>query len=109
MENKSGIYPVEYKVLVKPQPIEETDEVLSKAKSAGIYVPEDNTDREQMMQQRGTVVDHGGNAFRDFIGRRPEVGHAVLFGKYVGSLVTGSDGETYRLMNDRDISAVIGE
>lgn len=109
MENKSGLLPVEYRVLVKPEKIEETDPVLRRAKEAGIELPEEPSVREQMAQQRGVIIACGGNAFSDWKGYRPEPGVRAMFAKYAGYNIEGEDGEFYRMLNDKDISAVFTE
>ena len=35
------------------------------------------------------------------------MGERVLFAKYGGKIVSGADGETYRLLNDKDITAIV--
>lgn len=103
------INPVEYRVLVHPFKIEETDEILKGAKEAGIYIPEDNNQREQMTQQKGRLIAMGGNAFTDWQYPIPAIGDVVLFAKYSGYTIKGEDGEFYRMLNDKDISAIINE
>lgn len=105
--NTTGLLPVEYRVLIKPEPIEETDPLLKAAKAAGIEIPGDRTEREQMAQQRGVVIDFGGNAFDDWKGAKPEPGQKVMFGKYSGYNIPGKDGELYRVCNDKDISIIV--
>jgi chaperonin GroES len=97
--NESGIQPVEYKVLIKPEVVE--------AKTAGgLYLPEQSQDKEKMAQVRGALVAIGGNAFEDWCGP-PSIGDNVYFAKYAGYVVKGVDGEEYRLANDKDIAAII--
>ena len=105
--NTSGVWPMEYKVLVCPDDILETDEVYKSARSAGIELPQPASEREQMSQVKGVLVAAGGNAFEDWKGK-PRVGNRVMIGKYVGLMVTGDDGREYRLCNDKDIAAVLG-
>lgn len=104
--NQSGVWPVEYKVLVKPDDIRETDETYRRAKAAGLELIETVSEREQMSQVKGVLVAIGGNAFEGWHGK-PLVGERVMIGKYVGLLVTGADGREYRLCNDKDIAAVL--
>jgi chaperonin GroES len=102
--NPSGIWPTEFKVLVKPKTLEE--------RVGSIIIPESTRERDQYAQMEGTLVavsplafnyaDDGAIAFVP-----PKVGDHVLFAKYAGADVTGKDGETYRVVNDRDIAAVI--
>lgn len=101
-----AIEPVEYRVLVKPFAIEETDPVLKSAKAAGIELPQDNRDREQMAQQKGMLIAKGGNAFSDWNEPTPKLGDTVMFGKYAGYNIASNE-EIYRVLNDKDISAII--
>lgn len=99
MENTSGIHPVEYKVLIKPKVIEEKTK-------GGIIMPDEVRDREQYTNSYGTIVEFGGNAFRDPDWNIvPEKGALIMFDKYAGSMVTGQDGQEYRLINDKEIVA----
>ena len=100
MSNESGIRPVEYKVLILPE------EVKEKTKG-GIILPGTTKDREEMAQVKGVVVGMGGNAFEDWKGTIPGIGSVVYYGKYAGYTITGEDGKTYRLINDKDVCAVI--
>ena len=97
--NKSGIQPVEYKVLIKP-------EVVEKKTSGGLYLPETTQDKDQMAQIKGELVATGGNAFEDWAGP-PVIGDKVYFAKYAGYIIKGENGEEYRLANDKDITAII--
>ena len=103
MQNESGIRPVEYKILVLPDPIEEKT-------AGGIFKPDQTHERESWAQVKGTLVAAGGRAFEDF----PEdergnlaPGARVYFAKYQGILIEGADGKEYRLCNDKDIGGVI--
>lgn len=101
--NAAEIYPVDYKVLVKLDPVEQ--------KSAGGIVLSVGgaTEREQMAQVRGTLIARGGNAFQDWKGTRPEPGVRVMLAKYAGLFCEGYDGEEYRLCNDKDVAAILGQ
>jgi co-chaperonin GroES (HSP10) len=105
--NKSGLQPVEYKILVLPEQAEETDEVLKSAKAAGLALIEKTTEREKLAQVKGKLIAVGGNAFEDWAGQVPQVGDVVWFAKYAGYVVKGDDGKEYRLANDKDISALL--
>lgn len=106
IENTSGELPLEFKVLILPDDIEETDEVLKSAKSMGIEVISNVTEREQMKQVWGTLIAIGGNAFEDWKPPIPKVGDKVKFAKWAGYITPGEDGKTYRTMNDKDLAAV---
>ncbi len=105
--NTSGLQPVEYKILILPELVEETDECLKSAKAAGLVLIDKTTDREKQSQVRGTLVAIGGNAFEDWHGQIPEVGMVVWFAKYAGFCVPGDDGKEYRLCNDKDVAALV--
>jgi len=102
MSNESGIYPVEYKVLIEPEEVEEKTE-------GGIILPDKVKEQEYLAQVRGKVVAIGGNAFEEWKGLRPEVGNMVYVAKYSGLRVIGNDGKTYQIAHDKDIAAVIKE
>ena len=101
--NLSGIHPIEFKCLVKPDKIEEKTK-------GGIIVPQTQRDRDQHAVTTGTLIDYSPLAFTFEDGARgyvPKLGTRVVYGKYLGSEIEGNDGETYRLINDRDISAFL--
>jgi chaperonin GroES len=101
--NQSGLQPLKYKVLVRPI------EVESKT-AGGIYLPDSAKEKEQFAKAEGRVIAVGEIAFTDpdwLV--KPKTGDLVLFDKYGGALVTGRDGERYRLINDEEIGAIIHE
>lgn len=105
--NPSGIQPVEYKCLIKPFNIHETDEAYKSARKAGIIIPEGEVDREQYAQCVALLVAQGGNAFEDWKDPKPKPGDRINIAKYAGVQVLGVDGRGYRLVNDKDIAAVL--
>ncbi len=105
--NPSGIKPVEYKCLIKPYAIHETDEAIKSARAAGILLPENSNDREQMAQCIALLVAVGGNAFEDWKDPVPKPGDRINIAKYAGVEVLGVDGRGYRLVSDKDIAAVL--
>jgi len=98
--SESGIVPVEYKVLIEPEQVNEQT-------SGGLYLPQQTKEKDEMAQVKGTLVAVGGSAFEDWQGRRPEIGDKVYFGKYAGFVVEGADERKYRLINDKDVAAII--
>lgn len=105
MKNESGILPTEYKVLISPI------EVTEKTKG-GIIIPDETKDRDQFAQMKGTLVAVSPLAFTydDWKGQddaKPKPGDSVLFAKYAGAVVDGKDGKKYRIVNDKDIAAVL--
>jgi chaperonin GroES len=102
--NESGIQPVEFKVLVLPEPVEE----MSKG---GIILPKAAQEKEQMQQERATVVAVGPVAFTepDWGAIKPKAGDLVYMSRYAGKIAKGNDGKEYRLINDKDIEAIISQ
>jgi chaperonin GroES len=106
MTNLSGIYPTEYKVLVQPIKVDEKTK-------GGIILPDEHKDREQFAQMQGTLVAISPLAFtyatKDDWGaaERPKPGDRVMFAKFAGAAVKGKDGADYRIVNDKDVSAVL--
>lgn len=101
MDNPSNLYPVEYKILVKLDTVEKMTE-------GGIVIPDTTRDKEQMMQVRATLIAVGGDAFYQWEGLVPKVGDKIYVAKAAGYEVIGDDDVKYKLMNDKDIAAVVG-
>ena len=101
--NLSGIKPTEYKILVLPDKVEEKT-------VGGIIRPQTSRDRDQHAATTGTLVAISPLAFSfedhpsDW---KPKPGDHVIYQKYIGSEIEGKDGETYRLINDRDIYGIL--
>jgi len=100
MQNNSGITPIEYKVLVLP------DEARKKT-AGGVILPDTVNEARQAAEVKATVVEVGGNAFQDFKGTIPAPGDRVTMNKYAGIETEGKDGNKYRLVNDKEIAAII--
>lgn len=104
-QNASGIQPTEYKVLILPKMVEEKTK-------GGIFMPDQTKERDQFAQIEGELVAVSPLAFT-YDDKWPEgyalpkVGDRVLYAKYAGTTVRGKDGQEYRLVNDRDIGAVL--
>jgi co-chaperonin GroES (HSP10) len=99
--NRSGIVPVGFSILVKPDDIEEATE-------SGIIVhSHTQMEREEQGQTDGIVIAMGPNVFIDEKAPRCKVGDRVVFTKYAGMVRQGLDGCEYRLMNDSDIKALL--
>lgn len=103
MNNPSGIWPVEHKVLIDPMPVEE--------KIGSILLPDESKEREQFAQMKGRIVAVSPFAFdyAEYGDQKPQPDTLVLFAKYAGVIVRGKDGKEYRLVNDQDICATIEE
>lgn len=106
MQNSSGINPLDMRVLVRPDPVEQRT-------AGGIIIPDSAREQKEHAQVKATLVAVGTNAWceakatRGFVA--PEAGARVMIAKYGGVLVTGNDGADYRIMNDADITAVLEE
>lgn len=99
------INPVEYKVLIKPDRVDDKS-------SGGLYIPDITRDREQFAVDRGEIVAHGEGFFEKLPGPVPQIGDKVIFNRYAGSLITIKNNdkrEDHRLCNDKDICAIIEE
>lgn len=89
-----------YRVLVKPDPIEEMSE-------GGIFL---NADKklERAGQMRGTLVDVGKHAWEEYETPWAQVGDWVLYARYAGKQIEDPiTKEDYHVMNDEDIIAVL--
>lgn len=107
MKNNSGIFPTEFKAVVRPVKVEEKTK-------GGIFLPDEHKEREQFAQMEGTLVAVSPHAFSyaDWSGAeslKPRAGDRVLFAKYAGAMFKGNDGSEYRIINDKDISAVLSD
>lgn len=98
--NMSGIKPVDLKVLVLPDPVDEKT-------GGGLYLPQETQARERMAQTTATLVACGGGAFKDWHEPWPGPGNRVIIDRYAGVRADGADGEEYQLINDADILAVL--
>lgn len=102
------IKPILHRVLVKPDNIEDADDVVRSARAAGLAVQLDK--REQAAIEVGTVVLIGSTCYKEFGTTADEqgvvVGAKVFFAKYAGkSMKEGED--RYLMINDEDILGVI--
>lgn len=105
--NASGFEPLDLRVLVLPDPIEETT-------SGGIIIPLAKAERDKFAQQLGTLIAVGENAWEEATGRspnfhKPQPGDRILFSKYGGVVIDGKDGKEYRVMNDEDVVCRVSE
>lgn len=116
----TGIYPSGNRVVVKPDEIE-------RKTAGGILIPDAQADKHMYAQSTGVLVAVGPDAFthscevverlidgswkpvertvKGYSTPFAEVGDRVAFAKYGGLQVEGEDGETYRILNDEDITA----
>ena len=101
MSNISGINPVGWRVLIKPQ------EVKKVSKGGIILTTEATESREQMGNTTGIVIAMGDQCYADEPAPWCSVGDKVIFAKYAGLLYTGKDGTNYRMINDKDITGTL--
>jgi len=104
------IIPCGHRVLIKPFKQADVDPSLQAAKRMGLQIVNNNQAREDASVDKGTVLAIGPNAWKAFDGGEPwcAVGDTVLFTKFAPKFV--EDGkETYGLLNDDDVIAVIKE
>jgi chaperonin GroES len=95
------IEPLYDKLIVKP---EETKAVTK----GGIVIPDDAVERTQ----RGHVVAVGPGritAEGNLIPMAVDVGDYVLYAKYGGTEVKFEDGETYLILSERDVHAILSK
>jgi chaperonin GroES len=102
MTNDSGIYPSGDRILIKPSKVETKT-------PGGIEIPDHVVDHYMMGQTDGVLVAVGPDAWDDVSGPYAKIGERVMFAKYGGQRVWGKDGEEYRMMNDKDITARLDE
>ena len=102
--NKSGIRPLEYKVLVLPKEVEAKT-------SGGLFLPETKMEKDGFQRREGILVDMSPMAFsfpdwpKDT--PKPKIGDRVMFARYQADELTGKDGATYWIMADKSIMATI--
>ena len=100
--NKSGVVPVEYKVVVLPEQVKTESD-------GGIVFTQETIDADEMAQTDGVLVEVSDMAFNDWKCRIPKVGERVKFARYAGITEVGKDGLTYRIIKDQDIVAILGD
>ncbi len=96
--NDTGIEPVEFKCVVRLDPIEEVT-------SGGIIKV--HVDREQMAHTQATLLAVGGNAFEDWNGRTPKPGDRIMITKYSGITREADPTDLIRVIHDKEILAVL--
>lgn len=109
IENKSGVIPVGYSILVLPEQVKRQSE-------SGIELMTETTaEREQLRQTDGIVIAIGPRAFdkeTDPLGNvvpRCKVGDRVIMIAYAGMVRKGNDDLMYRLVADDDIIGILEE
>lgn len=101
--NKVSLKPVEYRVLVLPDPVSEYH-------GKGKLIKKSDTDYTNDMrnQTQGTVVSLSDVAFDTWSGKPPKVGERIVFQRYAGQIYI--EGEiSYLIMNDKDVTGILKE
>jgi co-chaperonin GroES (HSP10) len=104
--NETGIVPTEYKVLV------ELMEEQAQTKG-GLFLPPSTLDKQEMAREIGIFKAAGAMAFNmnDPTSTPwpvyPKEGDHVYFDRYAGTIIKIKDGKKYRLLNDKNIAAII--
>lgn len=101
MLNPSGMSPCDVKVLVRPDPVEETTK-------GGIILASTTQEKAKYAGTKATVIATGPNAFKEWGPENgPKPGDRVLYAQYSGARHKGLDGEDYVVLNDEDLIALI--
>lgn len=103
--NSSGITPMEYNVIVRPVVVEDTT-------PGGLIIPQDTKEKDEFSRMEGELIAVSPMAFKfeDWPEGAipPQVGETVLFSRYSGSGIKGTDGNDYWILKDKSITGVIG-
>ena len=96
--------PVEFKVVVLP---DKADQYADEGKL--IEKPMQRIEQEQRAMVRGTLIACGKMSFTDWIGTIPKPGDRVFYAQYAGIFtdIEAPNGVVFRIMNDKDICAII--
>jgi chaperonin GroES len=110
VDNTSGIVPLDHRVLVLHDPVEE--------KIGSIILPDSERDKQKYAMTNATVIAVGALAWSEakhdarqfgIDTRFPEAGSRVKVGRYTGDQHKGSDGKEYTILNDSDVIALLTE
>ena len=105
-----AIKPTGHHVLVKPQKLEDVDQVYKAATAFGIVLPEDATKKKQIGVSTGIVVAIGSTAYSEYADGQPwvQVGDLVAYVRHGGMYIDDPENdEVFLLLNDGDIAAVL--
>lgn len=103
-ECKPGLRATGFNLIVAVAPIAEQSK-------GGIFIPDSVRDKEKLTGVQGRVVSISPGAFDhgDFGDAVPEVGNVVQFARLAGIMTTGIDGREYRILQDKDVIAIVEE
>lgn len=106
-ENNSGCIPIGDRILVLPY-------VAVSQTEGGIHMPDEFKERMQLSAVSGVIVAVGDDAFtwnadrtRPFGGYKPKPGDHIHYERYAGAVVHGDDGIEYRIIEDRQVGAIL--
>jgi co-chaperonin GroES (HSP10) len=104
-ENLSGIIPLNYSVLVLPEPVDDT---ITAPGGTKFFVADDyeKKRRKQAKQEKSIIIDIGSNSFEDW-DVAPNIGAKVMIEQFAGEFCIGKDGIEYRLITDKEIKAIL--
>jgi len=103
MSNYTGITPLLNRILIKPLV------VVNKTASGIIVSSEAMSEREQLGNTTGEVIEVGPDAFKEEGYDEPPVkaGDKVIMAKYAGLMYVGRDGNKYRMINHSDLTGLL--
>lgn len=104
------ITPAGHRVLIKPDNVEDKDELYQKAKAIGLELSDSTLKKEKAASTTGVIVAIGKTAWLDY-GNDPwaKVGDRVHFVKYSGVFVKDDDGVDYAIANDIDVLGIVSD
>jgi co-chaperonin GroES (HSP10) len=104
VKNESGVLPVEYKCIVKLDPIAET------TGSGLIFKPDIAKEKERWQTIKATLVAAGGLAFTnpDWGYPTPKVGDRIYVAVAAGIVHKYNDMD-FRIVRDQDIAGILSE
>ena len=82
--------------------------IMDEMTKGGIALPPGVANKEKMACDAGTVLDMGADAYADYADNRIKVGSVVLFAKYAGAIVPGTE-DRERIINDTDVYGLADE
>lgn len=103
--NTSGITPIDVRVLLLPDPVEEKT-------SGGIILADSIRDKQKFAAVNATLIGKGRNAFAEMgseTAGQITPGTRVIVAQYAGARVKGLDKQEYVLCNDEDVIAILKE
>lgn len=99
---RPGLRATGFALIVAVAPVAETSK-------GGIFIPDAVREKDKLIGVQGRIVsmspacfDHG-----EFKDATPQVGNIVQFAKLAGVMTTGADGRDYRILQDKDVIAIV--